>query len=205
MSGGPTDAAREQLVAALREQAVEGRMTLEEFGARVGDVYAATTAAELAQVTSSLPAVVVNAQRPPRRKPARFILSLMGGSDRKGRWRLGPKLTVVAVMGGNDIDLRHVELDSTEITITAFSLMGGIDIYVPDSVEVDVGGFALMGANDQRGSHRRPSAGAPDVRIRAWSIMGGVDVWRVPVGVPGSLSEARRAAKAMEDGSWRRG
>ncbi len=129
----------------------------------------------------------------------------MGSSDRKGRWRLGRRLTVMAVMGGNDIDLRHVELDSTDVTIDAFSLMGGIDIYVPDSVDVDVGGFALMGANDQRGSHRRPSAGAPEIRIRAWSFMGGVDVWRVPVGVAGSLSDARRAAKAMEDGTWRRG
>lgn len=204
MSEEVTEAAREQLVAALREHAVEGRMTLEEFGARVGDVYAATTAADLAQLTSSLPAVVVSAPRS-RRAPARFILSLMGSSDRKGRWRLGRRLTVIAVMGGNDLDLRHVELDSTEVTINAFSVMGGIDIYVPDSVEVDVSGFALMGANDQRGSHRRPSAGAPEIRVRAWSIMGGVDVWRVPVGVPGSLRDARGAAKAMEDGTWRRG
>jgi hypothetical protein len=199
MSDEVTEATRERLVATLRQHAVEGTMTLEEFGARVGEVYAATTAGDLAAVSSSLPAVVVHAPRR-RRKATRFILSLMGSSDRKGRWRVGERLTVIAVMGGNDIDLRHAELDSTDITIDAFSIMGGIEIYVPDSVEVDLGGFALMGSNDHRGSLRAPAAGAPEIRIRAWAIMGGVDVWRVPSGVAGSLADARSTAKELERG-----
>jgi len=40
----------------------------------------------------------------------------MGGSTVAGRWRLSRKLTSISVMGGNDLDLRGVELDGTEVT-----------------------------------------------------------------------------------------
>ena len=72
----------------------------------------------------------------------------MGGTDRKGRWRIASRSTVINVMGGSDLDLRDALIDSNETVITVVSIMGGSDIVVPEGVEVELGGFALMGGND---------------------------------------------------------
>ncbi len=52
-------------------------------------------------------------------------------------------------MGGGSLDLRGVEFSGDELTLVAVAVMGGIDVYVPDSVEVQLDDFALMGGNDQ--------------------------------------------------------
>jgi len=111
-------------------------------------------------VTADLPAL--DDPQPARPAPRRWLVSLFGGADITGRCRLGPQLNSVTVMGGNDLDLRHAELDGGELTIIAVAVMGGQDIYVPEGVEVQVDGFALFGGNDQHGGGAPPRPGAPD-------------------------------------------
>lgn len=56
MTGEPElDAQRSRTVAALRTLAVDGHLTLEEFSDRVGEVYAASTGAELDALSVALP------------------------------------------------------------------------------------------------------------------------------------------------------
>jgi hypothetical protein len=192
-----SDAERERTVDRLRDHAADGRLTMEELGGRVERAYEARTRGELEEVVRDLPAET--APTPGRRKATRFLLAVMGGTDRKGRWRVGRKVTAVAFMGGGDLDLRHAELEGDEVTITAVAIMGGYDIYVPDSVEVDLDEIAIMGGNDLRGSTVAPPPGAPRVQVRAFSLMGGVDVWRLPAGGPGtSLKQAKGRAKELE-------
>jgi predicted membrane protein len=59
----------------------------------------------------------------------------MGGSHRRGRYRLNSAVNVIAVMGGDEIDLRDAELDGGQVTLTVISIMGGVSIYVPDTIE----------------------------------------------------------------------
>ena len=107
----------------------------------------------------------------------------------------------VSIMGGDDIDLREAEIEGEELVINAFSLMGGPTIYVPDTVEVEMSGPAIMGGNEERGSTRAARPGAPLIRIRSIAIMGGISLWRLPAESRGlALKEARRAAKAIERG-----
>jgi hypothetical protein len=79
-------------------------------------------------------------------------------------------------------------------------MMGGANIYIPDSIEVDVGGFSVMGGNTEVGVERlRP--GAPRVTIRAYHLMGGATIFRVPPQARGlDLRGARRLAKAAGRG-----
>ena len=72
-------------------------------------------------------------------------------------------------MGGNEIDLREAEIEGGELTVNLIAVMGGANVYVPDSVELDVGGFSLMGGHEEVGSERRAAAGRavhpdPDVQ-----------------------------------------
>jgi hypothetical protein len=128
---------------------------------------------------------------PARRVGTRWIVGIMGGEDRKGRWRIASRATVVNVMGGADLDLRDALIDSNETVITVVSVMGGSDIIVPEGVEVELGGFALMGGNDLKVEGPRPRPGAPVVRVRAFSLMGGTDVkTKAPRRIPPSSGDA---------------
>ena len=57
----------------------------------------------------------------------------MGGSHRRGRFRAVGNINAVAIMGGDEIDLRDAEIEGGELTLNLFALMGGANIYVPDS------------------------------------------------------------------------
>ncbi|HEX6519012.1 MAG TPA: DUF1707 domain-containing protein [Streptosporangiaceae bacterium] len=201
-----SDAERDVTLKALNEHAAVGRLTLDELEDRAGRALAAKTRGDLAALTSDLPtqpdapAVSVPAQSTAR-KPVRWMIAIMGGSHRRGRFRTVGSINAVAIMGGDEIDLREAEMEGGELTLNLFSLMGGSNVYVPDSVEVEMGGFSLMGGNEVRGNQRSPRPSAPVVRIRGFNLMGGVTIFRLPPQARGvSLKEARRLAKAAERG-----
>ena len=96
-----------------------------------------------------------------------------------GRWVVPRNYVGVAVMGGIELDLREAQFSEPEVTIHAYTLMGGIEITVPEDVDVDVSGIAFMGGFDHNASG--PGVpGAPRVRIIGFALMGGVDVRRKP-------------------------
>ena len=104
-------------------------------------------------------------------------------------------------MGGDEIDLREAEIEGGELTLNLWAFMGGATLYIPDSVELEVGGFSLMGGNTEIGSERPPRPGAPVIRLRTWNLMGGATIYRVPPQARGlGLKEARRLAKAARRG-----
>lgn len=200
-----SDAEREQVVELLNRHAGEGRLTLEELSQRIEQAYNAKTRAELEPLTADLPtepnAARTPVSRPSRRKPVSWDVAIMGGNERKGRFRIRERLTAIAIMGGSDIDLRNAEIEGDEVTINVIAIMGGSNIYVPDTVEVELGGIGLMGGNVQRGSSRPTHPGAPVVRVNAYSLMGGSEIWRLPAETRGmSLKQAKKAAQRMEKG-----
>jgi hypothetical protein len=173
-----SDADREKVAVALREHTVAGRLTLDEFAERIERTYAARTDADLEALTADLPAV---GERPaPRGKPKRFLGVVFGGSERAGRWRVARQFFCFTMFGGADLDLRQAEINGPEVTITAFTMWGGVDVYVPEGVDVDLTGFALFGGNDEHGSEGEVRRDAPLVRVRMITIFGGGDVWHVP-------------------------
>jgi hypothetical protein len=179
-----SDSEREAVVARLRHAAGEGRLTVDELDERIDAAYAAKTRAELEPLTADLPDSAMptaTTTAPPEggappRATSSVVLGILGGGDRKGRWRVPPRMTVVNVMGGADLDLREATLDAPEVEITVWSLMGGSDVIVPEGVNVELEGFALLGGNRLRVEGPPPAPGAPVVRVRAWSLMGGTDV-----------------------------
>ena len=67
-----SDADREQMIDALKAAFAQGRLTMDEFDARIGQTFASRTYAELATVTVGIPAAPAGAQ-PPRRPPRRRV------------------------------------------------------------------------------------------------------------------------------------
>ena len=174
-----SDADREATVVRLREAGGEGRLTLEELAERVERADAARTRGELDALTADLPATAGAARvlDAPPAKERRWIVAIMGGEQRKGRWRPARRTNAIAVMGGVDIDLREAELaDGAEFL--AIGIMGAVSIVVPEGVSVELSGFALMGGNSGPDDRVLPLPNSPVVRVRAFSLMGGVVVER---------------------------
>jgi Domain of unknown function (DUF1707)/Cell wall-active antibiotics response 4TMS YvqF len=169
-----SDADREAVVVRLRQAGGEGRLTFEELSERVERADAARTAGELEAVTADLPAA--RPQTTPRKERG-WMVAVLGGVERKGRWRPARRTNVVALMAGAAIDLRDAEIEGGELHITAVSIMGGIEITVPEGVEVELSGFALMGGNSGP-KDAAVAPGAPIVHVHAYSLMGGAGVSR---------------------------
>jgi hypothetical protein len=128
-------------------------------------------------------------------------VAIWGGSPRRGRFRAVGSINAVAIMGGDEIDLREAEIEGGELTLNLVAIMGGSNIYVPDSVDLEVGGFSLMGGHEEIGRELRPRPGAPVIRVRIYTLMGGASVYRLPPQARGqSLKEARRLARRAERG-----
>jgi class 3 adenylate cyclase len=174
-----SDADRDRAAIALREHCVEGRLTLEEFSARLDTVYAATTREDLDGVMRELPA----RQAPPaKRKRRRWLITPIGSDQRRGRWLVPDRMIAISLLGSPDLDFRKAVIANDEVRITSFALIGALTAIVPPGIDVDVGGFALIGGNDvfdpgeSSGAARAP--GAPVIRIRCFSLVGGAAINR---------------------------
>jgi hypothetical protein len=174
-----SDADRDRTVVLLREHAVEGRLTLEEFTDRMSSAYRARTHDELEELVRDLPSAP--AAQVSRRRPTRLLFAMLGSTEREGRIRVRRRVGCLMAFGNIDLDLRQATLEGDVITIVALGMFGAIDVYVPEGVEVDLHGFAFGGHKRASGNDPPPRPGTPLVRVVAVSIFAGVDVWRVPI------------------------
>jgi hypothetical protein len=179
-----SDADREETVAALREHLLAGRLTLEEFSERVEAALGARFGRELAHVQRELPEIFAGKAGSRRRRP-RLTTALLGHVVRRGRLTLPSRAFAISIFGDLDFDLRESTIDRRRTTVTVLTMFGNVDIYVPEGVNVDIGGTAIFG-------HRRDwgrDAGRPDVpaiHVRVLGLAGTIDVWRVPRDMRGS-------------------
>ncbi len=181
-----SDADRERHAEVLRRAGGEGRLTMDELEERLNAVYESRTHRELERLIADVvPREEYSPAHAPNRMPVRrdrpganWLISIMSGRDRKGRWLVGKHLKVINIMGGSDLDLNDAELADDTVEMTVFSLMGGADVRVPESLNVELTEFAFMGGNGSRLGNERPDPGGPTLRLRVISIMGGTDVNR---------------------------
>ncbi len=203
-----SDRDREQAAARLRTAAAAGQLDVEELEERLTAAFASRTRRELAALTADLgepqggeiapatPAPVVHGDA----GGERWVVSVMSGNDRAGHWRLGPRVRVVNVMGGSDLDLTQAELSAPVTQITVVSVMGGSEISVPEGVRVEASRFALMGGNDVKLGTERPPGDAPVLRIKLIAVMGGNELFRGKKKSRAERRLERERRRALEDG-----
>lgn len=180
-----SDSDREHVVELLRRATGDGRLDIDELDERLALVYSSRTVAELEALTADVqvPATTYPAMsshgvvvRDGAPGGTRRVLSIMGGHEHTGRWRIAPRCSVINIMGGSEIDLTTAELSSRETTISVLALMGGCEIFVPEGVDVQVSKLGIMGGNEIKLGDTAPAPGGPTIHIRLLSIMGGCSV-----------------------------
>jgi len=187
-----SDAEREEAAEVLRVAASEGRLDVDELDDRLGSVYSVRTRNELERLIADVSPERLGQVRaivPPGKSTSgltikegpggsRWVIAVMGGHDKRGRWRVAPICTVLSIMGGSTIDLNDAELANRDTQLNVYSLMGGNEVRVPHGVNVQISEFAFMGGNDVQIGDEVAPAGGPTIHIRMVAVMGGSSLRR---------------------------
>lgn len=181
-----SDADRHRVAELLREAAGEGRLDLDELDQRLESTYAARTYADLVPITRDLQAPP--ASEPSTRGEATPVVpgpaeerhvAILTGFDRKGVWTVPQQLTVVAVLGGVNLDLRAARFAAKEVVIRLNCFLGGANLTVGPDVRVVTELTAILGGcsgPDDADADLHPDS--PVVRVQGVAILGGVSVVR---------------------------
>ncbi len=177
-----SDDERARVVDQLNGACGDGRLTLAEFDERLEKAMKAVTRGDLAAITNDLPGDERSNPLGPLTQDAsvagrdrQLSFHVVGGLRARGRWRIPRELVHISILGRTRLDLSEAELTAPTVTLTLFSVVGGVRVRVPESLALEVEGFSILGG--RRISPRaRAHPGSPVVRIRAFSILGGVRV-----------------------------
>jgi class 3 adenylate cyclase len=188
---------RHRVIDALSRHTGAGRLTLDEFADLAGRVYDARTRGDLDEVLAGLPGDVdvrppvaardagtappggAGSSAPPVTTPSaprRRFVAIMGGTAARGRWRAPGRITAFAFWGGVKVDLRQAVIDERVVEVTAWAIMGSVDVVVPDGIPVELDGMVLMGGSSDHTQRSKvpPLPHAPLIRVHARGLWGGV-------------------------------
>lgn len=163
--------ARETAFKDLARQAIAGGLTLDEYAERAATTQQATTAEELDALLQGLPEDTAGAHAP--RRP-RWLVSVVTGGARRGRWRLRDHLRVIAVFTVRTLDLGTAQPESPDSLITVLTAFGGASIIAPQGVSIQLSGSGIFGGSNDNRAELPPFPDSPLIRIRSFSLFGGV-------------------------------
>ena len=183
-----SDADRDQVATVLSTAYAEGRLTLEEHDERIDQLMAAKTFDDLIPITRDLVIVGTPTPVPAPQAKSRFtidttrqqsepdrMIAIFGGVTRTGRWRVRKNIQALTLFGGTDLDLRDAIFEAPVVEISGFWCFGGLDIKVPEGIEVRDQTAGIFGGTDVR-DIGDPAPGAPTLVIKGVSLFGGVSV-----------------------------
>ena len=178
-----SDADRERVVEMLPRAAADGQLTVDELEERVPSAYTARTRKDLEPLIADLS---VETQPGSARAAglgeqsgltvreggggARWVISIMGGHDKRGSWRLGRRCKVLNLMSGNDAKLGDevTPPDAPSIHIRLVSILGGSSVAIPR--ECVLNSFCLLSTGSSGASIncRAPKMAASAIPICTW-------------------------------------
>ena len=179
-----SDADRDRVANLLSAAYAEGRLSKEEHDERLEKLLRAKTFDDLIPLTADLVAATPSAPAPTSSveidtahatgEPDRHI-AIFGGVTRKGHWRVRRKTQSFALFGGMDLDMREAVFEAPLVEISGFWCFGGLDIKVPEGMQVRDETAGVFGGTDIR-DLGEPLAGAPTLVIKGLTLFGGVSV-----------------------------
>lgn len=183
----PIERVRERVVDQLKLNYAHDNIVVEEFERRIGLAHDMDDRDELKSLVRDLPVLREDSVSPSYRdsrytwslnegkvKRDDSMIAVLGGVERKGSWAPARYNKVLAFMGGVDLDFTEAKLPEGVTEIDLFCVMGGVELVVPEGVNVEMQGVPIMGGFEDKTDHN-PDEGAPVIRIRGLVLMGGVE------------------------------
>ncbi|MEV4106862.1 DUF1707 domain-containing protein [Nonomuraea sp. NPDC049695] len=167
-----SDADRERIAQVLQDAHADGRLTLDELEERLGVLYSARTLGQLAELTTDL----LPADQQPLNLDGRPVSAIFKQEQRGGRWVVPAELEVTAMFGTTKLDFRDAILQNRQIIINATLVFGGLEIHVPEGLEV----IRVAKGKTVRLTKQPTDPGAPVVEVRTTNFVGDIKVKEPP-------------------------
>lgn len=200
-----SDADRERVAEFLRDAYAEGRLSPDEYQARLEENFAAQTYGDLVPVLRDLPvppgAVPVPAfMAPPAAEsedmnlfpgrteddlvinphagpaPETSLVAIFSSFERRGSWVAPTDIGAYCVFGSGDVDFTGATLTSSVTTINALALFGELKIYVPIGMDVRSEAAGVFG--EVKVATGQPRSGAPQLVVKGAAIFGSIQIKR---------------------------
>ncbi|MDO5498104.1 MAG: DUF1707 domain-containing protein [Propionibacteriaceae bacterium] len=186
-----SDADRDQVMTVLSSAYAEGRLTADEHDERLAAASSARTFDDLIPLTRDLVPLHAPIQtNVPARQPdpgvpipridrhstgdSENLVAIFGGSTRKGVWRARRNINSFALFGGSDLDFTEAIFENDVIEIKGFWMFGGLDVKIPEGVEVEDHVVGVFGGSDVKNT--RPVPGGPKIILKGLALFGGCSV-----------------------------
>ncbi|MFF5702217.1 DUF1707 domain-containing protein [Streptomyces sp. NPDC012794] len=178
-----SDADRDRIAQTLSDALAEGRLSPEEHAERLDTLYAVKTVGELDVLVRDLPAAGAAHRTaaapavapPPAAGPVETVVAVCSSSARKGRWRPGTRTRAVSVMGDITIDLTEAVFEQQVTEITVASVLGNVEVLVPENVTLRGYGSGVLGNFEVRGEGLAADPQAPVVIVRGFALLGNIE------------------------------
>lgn len=192
-----SDAEREHVGELLQRAVGQGRLTVAEFADRMDTALAARTRGELNAVLVDLPGFTLVSP------PNHDVLELshhLGELNRRGPWRVPPRVRLVGHFGSSLLDFTEAVFSSPVVALELNKTAGSTTIIIPDGATVDTDGLRVTAGSVKDSTVRRIAPGPLHFVITGRCTMGEVRIshprrWRLgPLTVhrPFRLSWSRR-------------
>lgn len=159
------DGDRERGIESFRDAVLEGRLTLEEFSERVGNVQLARTEPDLAAQLADLPAQPKSVALSTPAVKYRAVCSKL---VRSGPWELSEQaVSFSCIFGTIQLDLRQATLHDRVVDLHLFNLFGTVTLIVPEGIAVSVDGSAPFASQVITAPSAPPVPGSPQLRIHS--------------------------------------
>lgn len=169
-----SDREREAAVARLTSAAGEGRLTFEELADRTELAERAVTRGELEAVVADLPAGPASWPATVATPPRARERSILGDLRRSGGWAVPARGRWSTWLGDVMLDLREARLPDGEIHLTVTTVLGDVQLLVPEGMDVELRTRTFLG--DVKREDTAGRGGGPRVVIHVRTVFGDVRV-----------------------------
>lgn len=191
---------RDAALERLSEGFARDELSLDELERRVDRAYAASAEAELDALVADLSAAPSSALAPVPPAPlaagaraprlTRLALAVFGNVERRIGGELATGVTVSAVFGNVELDLRELVLPPGVTELQVRAVFGNVELTLPPTLAVECRGTPIFGSFAS--VDRRPRAGEAVLRVVGSAVFGNVEIKTLP---QRALLEAGRGAR----------
>ena len=165
-----SDAERETAVVRLERALGEGRITVDEFRQRAEAAYAAVGTGDLEPLFADLPADAGTAVEMVGSRAPASVVNVMGDIKLDGSAPV-PRRAGTG-LGDVRIDLRELRTDADVVELDLFTVLGDIEVIVPEGVDAVLEGWTVLGNRKIDLAAVPRLAGTPRIVVRAHALLG---------------------------------
>lgn len=108
-------------------------------------------------------------------EPEETMMAVLSSIQRKGRWTPARNNKIFVFMGSVELNFTEADMSPGVTEFEFFSVMGGIELRVPEGINVQLSGLPLLAGIENKLSHSQ-YPGNPTIKIHGTALMSGVEI-----------------------------